>query len=59
MKPVSTCSPSTDKARTGKFVSHIAERGRSSTTNGADLIQEPYLWCITTPTSATLSTARN
>jgi len=34
---------STDKARTWKFVSHIAQGGRPNTTNGADPIWEPYL----------------
>jgi hypothetical protein len=34
---------STDKARTWKFVSHIAEGGRPNTTNGATPIWEPYL----------------
>lgn len=34
---------STDKARTWKFVSRIAQGGRPNTTNGADPIWEPYL----------------
>jgi hypothetical protein len=34
---------STDRARTWKFVSHIAEGGRPNTTNGATPIWEPYL----------------
>lgn len=34
---------STDKARTWKFVSHIASGGRPNTTNGATPIWEPYL----------------
>jgi hypothetical protein len=34
---------STDRARTWKFVSHIAEGGRPNTTNGANPIWEPYL----------------
>lgn len=34
---------STDRARTWKFVSRIAEGGRPNTTNGADPIWEPYL----------------
>jgi len=34
---------STDKARTWKFVSHVAEGGRPNTTNGATPIWEPYL----------------
>ncbi|KAH6914097.1 Sialidase [Coprinopsis sp. MPI-PUGE-AT-0042] len=34
---------STDKARTWKFVSRIAEGGRPNTTNGATPIWEPYL----------------
>lgn len=34
---------SKDRARTWKFVSHIAEGGRPNTTNGATPIWEPYL----------------
>lgn len=34
---------STDKGRSWKFVSHIAQGGRPNTTNGADPIWEPYL----------------
>jgi len=34
---------STDRARTWKFVSHIAQGGRPNTTNGATPIWEPYL----------------
>jgi hypothetical protein len=34
---------STDKARTWKFVSHIAMGGRPNTTNGATPVWEPYL----------------
>jgi len=34
---------STDRARTWKFVSHVAEGGRPNTTNGATPIWEPYL----------------
>jgi len=34
---------STDRARTWKFVSHIAMGGKPNTTNGADPIWEPYL----------------
>lgn len=34
---------STDKARSWKFVSRIAQGGRPNTTNGADPIWEPYL----------------
>jgi len=34
---------STDRARTWKFVSRVAEGGRPNTTNGATPIWEPYL----------------
>jgi hypothetical protein len=34
---------STDRARTWKFVSHIAEGGRPNTTNGANPVWEPKL----------------
>jgi hypothetical protein len=34
---------SKDRARTWKFVSHIAEGGRPNTTNGATPVWEPYL----------------